>query len=280
MDCGHRGPKSSNGLCPKCVREARSRGGSNGSVEGKRRGGQKGGRAGSHAAKVRAGRLGGMSGAPASKVAAGRAGGQAAVGSVKRAAQKKGLKVRRKVLKVRRRVSLHLRRRPLEAVKILKPSDLPVFLDLFSGKGGLARAIADWGGCALQWDIKHGEEYDLTSNENVEKICHWIRSKKVWGIHIAMLCKSWSRARRGGLAPPLRSDDRPWGLPFLNPVDRAKVVMGNHLLKNSLQIMRVASTKGLPGGFENPQTSRCFQIRTMKSFSATVQLTWFDMLAS
>ena len=203
---------------------------------------------------MKAGRIGGSSGARASKVQAGRLGGAAASGDVKRAAQEKGLRVRRRLKK--NKISLHLRRRPLECIKKLRPADKPVFLDLFSGKGGLSKAVESFGGYSLQWDIKHGEGYDLTKAKNVRTIIEWMRGGKVWGAHLAMLCKSWSMARRGGTAPPLRSKEKPWGLPGLNAEDKEKVRVGNVLLEHSLTIMRIAKELGVPFAFENPHSSR------------------------
>ena len=203
---------------------------------------------------MKAERTGGSSAARASKVQAGRLGGAAASGDVKRAAQEKGLRVRRRLKK--NKISLHLRRRPLECIKKLRPADKPVFLDLFSGKGGLSKAVESFGGYSLQWDIKRGEAYDLTAKKNARKIIDWMRGGKIWGTHLAMLCKSWSMARRGGTAPPLRSKKRPWGLPGLSAEDKEKARIGNVLLEHSLTIMRVAKELGMPFAFENPHSSR------------------------
>ena len=138
---------------------------------------------------------------------------------------------------------MRLRRRPLECINKTAPADGPVFLDLFSGQGGLARAVETFSGYSLQWDIKHGEAYDLTLAKNVRTITEWMRGGRTWGVHVAMLCKSWSTARRGGNAPPLRSAAKPWGLPELKPDDQEG--RDGALLKNSLKIMRVATDLGL-----------------------------------
>ena len=70
-------------------------------------------------------------------------------------------------------------------------------------------------GSSLWWDTKHGEAYDLTLAKNVQTITEWMRGRKIWGLRLAMLCESWSAARRGGAAPPFRSAAKPGGLPKL-----------------------------------------------------------------
>ena len=154
-------------------------------------------------------------------------------------------------------VSLHMRQHAFLAVSVLltlSPSPVPVFLELFSGKGGLSAAVERWGGYSLRWDVLHGAEYDLTVAANVVRILAWLRAGLIWGAHCAMECKSWSIARHG----EIRSRRHIWGKARLSQVDRRKVEAGNALLRASMSILRACWRFHIPVGFENPHSSICF----------------------
>ena len=74
-------------------------------------------------------------------------------------------------------------------------------------------------------DIKHGEAYDLSQQKT-------IRGGRAWGAHLAMLCESWSAARRGGAAPLTPLGRQAWGLPKLGPEDQDKVETGGRCLED------------------------------------------------
>ena len=112
---------------------------------------------------------------------------------------------------------------------------------------------------------------DVTRKENEDMIASMISSGSVLLLWLSITCCSWSRARRGkprlpgkkgGWPPPLRSkeslclpcivrqlaSDKPlqdttslvrWGLSNLTPKDRAKVFLGNALMKWAIKMMRL-----------------------------------------
>ena len=177
-------------------------------------------------------------------------------------------------------VSLHMRQHAFLAVAVLltlSPSLVPVFLELFSGTGGLSAAVERWGGYSLRWDVLHGAEYDLTVAANVVRILAWLRAGLIWGVHCAMECKSWSIARHG----EIRSRRHIWGKARLSQVDRRKVEAGNALLRASMSILLACWRFHIPVGFENPHSSICFHAPPMLSFAKRrgVKETYFDMCA-
>ena len=73
------------------------------------------------------------------------------------------------------------------------------FLDLFSGVGGVARALRRLGFSVYEYDIANGQQFDLTNKKVLFKLLSAIRSGKVLGVMIAMLCTSFSVP---GIEPP------------------------------------------------------------------------------
>ena len=136
--------------------------------------------------------------------------------------------------------------------------DPPVFLEIFSGGGRLGKAIARTTGWpVLLWDIKLGDEYDLTQLANQQKILGWMRSGNIRGGHAGTPCNNFSRARdRPRGPPPLRSDQQPLGLPNLKSKDAFKVRVGSNLMRFSVKIMNLALALFIPFTLENPRTSR------------------------
>lgn len=135
---------------------------------------------------------------------------------------------------------------------------MPVFLEIFSGSGRLAKAVTrsnQW--YSLLWDISLGEAYDLRSRNNRWKITGWLRSGMIRAGHLGTPCHSFSRARdRRPGPPPLRSDEQVMGLPNLRPGDQQKVSEGNLFMRFSVQVMLLASVLCIPFTMENPSRSR------------------------
>ena len=69
------------------------------------------------------------------------------------------------------------------------------FIDLFSGTGGVSRAIHSLGFEAKQRDILHGPLRDLTDTSVVNRIQREIKRNRVKGVMMAPVCTSFSRAR-------------------------------------------------------------------------------------
>ncbi|CAE7219960.1 gag-pro-pol [Symbiodinium sp. CCMP2592] len=141
------------------------------------------------------------------------------------------------------------------------PSKWPktrVYIEIFAGSGALGATL--WqkcGGLVLLWDINLGADYDLRNPVQRQRICGWVRSGLVAGIHLGMPCESFSRARdvRPG-PPPIRSNMHPLGLPGLRPADQLKVELGNLWMRFSVKVLSLCWHMRVPATLENPLTSR------------------------
>ena len=72
---------------------------------------------------------------------------------------------------------------------------LPVFLEVFSGCGRLAKTVAHYcSSCVLVWDITMGEKYDLSIRSIQLIIFAWITSGMIWGMQFGTPCESFTRA--------------------------------------------------------------------------------------
>lgn len=147
---------------------------------------------------------------------------------------------------------------PMPALSVGKSLVAMVFLEMFSGTGRLGSAVSqETGWPTLLWDIRLGDNYDLTAPHNRRKIAEWIRCGYVLGFHLGTPCESFSRARDVPPGPPpLRSNSQPLGLPNLKPRDQLKVQRGNLFMRFSAFLLSLACRFCIPATLENPQWSR------------------------
>lgn len=157
----------------------------------------------------------------------------------------------------------HRKNIPLPALGLTRPLVMRVFLEIFSGCGRLASAVARYSNWpVLIWDIQLGEDYDLRRYSNRRKIADWIRGGHILGFHLGTPCESFTRARDVPPGPPpLRSDQCPMGLPNLSAKDQLKVWQGNLFMRFSAFLLRLALSLKVPGTLENPQRSRLWLCR-------------------
>jgi hypothetical protein len=81
-------------------------------------------------------------------------------------------------------------------------------------------------------DIVHSKTADLANPKQLKFWTDQIRSGRVVGAAGGPPCETWSTARfRAGGPPPLRSRDKPWGLPDLNHKHQKQVLVANTLLQ-------------------------------------------------
>ena len=99
-------------------------------------------------------------------------------------------------------------------------------LDLYSGKGGVARALVR-GGCpwVLSFEINRSEREDLLLPENQERIVKLIELRAARLVGSAMVCKSFSRA----VTPAVRNHQYPRGVPWMSANMKEKVKQGNDM---------------------------------------------------
>lgn len=166
----------------------------------------------------------------------------------------------------RRRRTSRATAEPALTARIAFSITLPVFVEIFCGKGLLGRTVArlnNW--ATLLWDITLGPECDLKRLCNRAKIIGWMRAGLVRGLHLGTPCNTFSRARDHGPGPPpLRSDSFVLGLPGLRPCDEAKVAEGNLLMRFSASILGWARRLCLPCTLENPRGSRLWMCPSMQ----------------
>ena len=135
-----------------------------------------------------------------------------------------------------------------------------MFLELFSGSGGLSRALRARGFAVVSVDIMNGEHCDLLKPQVYSELKGWILNRMVWGVFAGTPCETFSRARRGkpgagGFPAPLRSSECPRGLSGLSAADASKLAKGNMLADRAATLLRIADELALPTGEENPGSS-------------------------
>ena len=134
------------------------------------------------------------------------------------------------------------------------------FLDLFSGSGGVGRALRQQGFRVYEYDIANGSQYDLTSPKNLHNILTAIRSGQVLGVMLATPCTSFSVARDRTCV--IRDALHPWGLPReqLCDTDYKKIQVGNACARASLQIAHACVAYNVPWIIENPHSSKLWWV--------------------
>ena len=95
---------------------------------------------------------------------------------------------------------------------------LGVFLEIFSGVGGVSRALRKRGIDTESIDVlKHADD-DMLVTANQRRVLRMIRTNRVSGVWLGTPCTSLTRARHGtpgsGWPEPLRSSELPDGLPI------------------------------------------------------------------
>ena len=142
---------------------------------------------------------------------------------------------------------------------LLKESGVrTVFLELYSGHGGISKHLRIKGAAVLEFELDRGPQYDLTRKGVRRLLLGWLRSGVVRGAWLGTICKSWSRARRGppGSAwGPIRSAKYIYGFPNLSANDRSKIITGNATMRQSAEFIHACVTLRIPVILENPATS-------------------------
>ena len=128
-----------------------------------------------------------------------------------------------------------------------REQDLEWYLLRAGGAAGLRIVVRTY-------DVGYGPEFDLLQPEVLERLHQEIRAGRGDGAHSGAPCSTWSRARfRPNGPPPLRTRDRPWGLPRLSAADRKKVDQHSALLVNGLECLELLAELGAPGTAEHPE---------------------------
>ena len=109
----------------------------------------------------------------------------------------------------------------------------------------------------FEWDIKHGDNYDLLDHCNQKLIRGWIMSGMINSVWIGLPQTTWSRARRHDDGGPvmLRTAFRAMGLPVLEPAERRKIEVANLLLRFTFSILELCRKMHVPCTLESPNSS-------------------------
>jgi hypothetical protein len=100
----------------------------------------------------------------------------------------------------------------------------PGFLDLYSGKKGVAKELAEKGKTwVITFELEDSADQDVLMEKNKALIRELLESGCILGLGIAIFCSSFSRAVR----PPVRSSAEPYGLANLSGKMLEKVLLGN-----------------------------------------------------
>ena len=117
-----------------------------------------------------------------------------------------------------------------------------VFLELFGGVGGLSRAVRAAGlRTGPVFELASGAEFDLTRRSTQLLVLAWIRTGRIWGVHLGTPCSAWSIARRG--VKNLRKA-------------RNKELIAVELALFSAEIVTECARNGVRWSIENPRSSR------------------------
>ena len=144
----------------------------------------------------------------------------------------------------------------------VKPVKVFRFLNLFAGHrrqhdlehylrlGGAKRG---WLVLVKNVDLGYGEQHDLGSETVMRSLLIQIEMGLYDGLHTQPPCSSWSAVRwRPDGPPPVRSRDRPWGLPGLSKKLTNLVTLHSILMKNSGRAISAMSEAGGTISKEHP----------------------------
>ena len=138
----------------------------------------------------------------------------------------------------------------------------PCLADVFAGSGRVGTSAESLGAMALTWELKRGEEHDL-SKWHVEQDFHGrVARGEIAAASLAPPCQSFSIANNS--SGPIRSTSRPRGLPGLPLHKELKVQQGNRLLRATIRMIHSLGKQGIPFSIEQPRTSYMWQDRRLQ----------------
>ena len=157
-------------------------------------------------------------------------------------------------------------------VSRIQESNRPLFVEIFAGKGSLSRAMVQAGFSVLSIDHENNGAVvplvmlDLTTPSGVKILWDILASPSLMAIHVGLPCGTASRARDRPVAPaliaqgapnppPLRSAERPLGLPGLSSFHQAKLDSANKLYALAIDILLFCSVHNIVVSIENPSNS-------------------------
>ncbi len=130
-----------------------------------------------------------------------------------------------------------------------------VFLDIFSGVGGVHTYLTKKGYPVIAIDICIDSRFDVC-NRGVRLVLEgWIKSGCILGVWLGTPCTTWSRARHGPVGSswgPIRSNDFIYGIPGVSFHDQQKLKVGNQTMRFTARIISLCIKFFVPCILENP----------------------------
>ena len=144
------------------------------------------------------------------------------------------------------------------------PPMSPGYLDLFSGKRGVAHELASitntW---VLCFDLEHSLEEDLSSPTLRQQLEFLISSGVFLGLGGGPVCKSFSMA----ITPPIRSLDHPYGRPDVSDKIKLSLAEGNSFALWMFKLLDLGIKHKLAVWLENPASSWMFRIPAWRALA-------------
>ena len=136
-------------------------------------------------------------------------------------------------------------------------------LDLFTGRGGVARSLLKMG-CpfVVTFEWQRSSREDLLDEENRQKILQLIRLKAFKVVGSALICASFSRA----VTPAVRTHRFPRGVPWMSATMKIKVSAGNSHCDYATLVIQACEDGGVFYWLENPDSSWLWQQKSMRRF--------------
>jgi hypothetical protein len=158
--------------------------------------------------------------------------------------------------------------------KNLKKSKI-IILELFSGTGGLGKSFKRLGFEVISYELfgatgDRMPDQDLSDSKVIQDIIATIEKRKFGYVHLGTPCSSFSRLRQL-FRTSTRTRKRPQG-----DGSRPDEVLGNLLLKHSLQIIAACDRSGTCWTIENPKSSLLFAMPAMQTVMRTCHRVNFD----
>lgn len=130
-----------------------------------------------------------------------------------------------------------------------------IFLELFGGKGRIAKSLRRAGFAAASLDTANDQNQDICSPSFLRRLKQLIRDGVIRGIWLGPPCQTWSIACR----PAVRSQQCPLGLPSVPSHRQASLELGNRTMHAAAEIVQCCCAHGVPVAVENPATSLFFR---------------------
>ena len=161
-----------------------------------------------------------------------------------------------------------------------------MFVELCCGSAGLT-AQFERRGCRSMGFDRPGNQHlekatvfhiDLASAEGRKVLDDLVDDPSLSYVHVALPCGTATAARNkpvpvtwvpGPNRPPrpLRSKDRPWGLPDLDVEELRRVELAKDLYIVTAEFLRRCHTRGVKWSLENPRTSLLWDISVVKDLA-------------